>query len=103
MGLLTVRLVAAGDALTGTSQSELATAAGMPVDVLRLLESSGSAGIADDQSQALIRALERFGSVIVPEGNGVGAGVPLKFTRQDARQIGRLNSEGGPARSDDVP
>jgi hypothetical protein len=33
----------------------------------------------------------------------MGAGVRLKFTRQDARQIGRLETEGGVARSDDVP
>ena len=33
----------------------------------------------------------------------MGAGVRLKFTRQDVKQIGRLENEGGFARSDDVP
>jgi hypothetical protein len=100
---LTGRLVAAGRALTGVSLSELATASGLPLEMLRLLESSGAAWIPDEDSQALGRALESFGAVIVPEGDGMGAGVRLKFTRQDARQIGRMETEGGTARSDDVP
>lgn len=33
----------------------------------------------------------------------MGAGVRLKFTRQDVKQIDRLESEGGIVRSDDVP
>ena len=103
IGRLTGRLVAAGRALTGVSQSELANAAGIPPEMLHLLESSGAAWIPDDKAQALGRALETFGAVIVPEGDGMGAGVRLKFTRQDARQIGRLETEGGVVRSDDVP
>ena len=102
-GRLTGRLVAAGRALTGISESELASAAGIPLEMLRLLESSGAAWIPDDRSEALARAWETFGAVVVPEGDGMGAGVRLKFTRQDVRQIGRLETEGGVARSDDVP
>ena len=102
-GRLTGRLVAAGRALIGVGQSELAAAAGIPVETLRQLESSGAAWIRDNESQALSRALEKFGAVIVPEDNGMGAGVRLKFTRQDTRQIGRLETEGGVTRSDDVP
>lgn len=100
---MTGRLVVAGRALTGISQSELASAARIPEEVLRLLESSGAAFVPDDESRALSRALETFGIVIVPEADGMGAGVRLKFTRQDTRQIGRLENEGGAARSDDVP
>jgi hypothetical protein len=88
-GRLTGRLVAAGRALTGVSHSELATAAGIPLEMLRDLESSGAAWIPDNESQALGRALGTFGAVIVPERDGMGAGVRLKFTGQDARQIGR--------------
>lgn len=102
-GRLTGRLLAAGRALTGVSQNELATTAGVPLEMVRILESSGAAWIPDNESQALGRALETFGAVIVPEGDGMGAGVRLKFTRQDTRQIGRLETEGGVARSDDVP
>jgi len=47
--------------------------------------------------------LETFGAVVISEGDGMGAGVRLKFTRQDVKQLGRLESEGGFARSDDVP
>jgi transcriptional regulator with XRE-family HTH domain len=100
---LTGRLVAAARALTGISQSELAIGSGISLEMLRLLESSGAAWVPDDESQALGRALETFGVVTIPEGDGMGAGVRLKFTRQDVRQIGRLESEGGSARSDDVP
>jgi hypothetical protein len=103
MGRLTGRLVAAGRALTGVSQTELANAAGIPLETLRRFESSGAAWIFANESQALGRALETFGAVIISEGDGMGAGVRLKFTRQDVRQIGRLESEGGVARSDDVP
>ena len=102
-GRLTGRLVAAARALTGVSPGDLATTSGVSLETLRLLESSGAAWIPDDESQMLGRALETFGVAIVPEGDGMGAGVRLKFTRQDARQIGRLETEGGVARSDDVP
>ena len=102
-GQLTGRLVAAARALVGVSQDQLATASGIPPEMLRHLESSGAAWIPADESQVLGRALEAFGAVIIPEGDGMGAGVRLKFTRQDARQIGRLETEGGVTRSDDVP
>lgn len=48
-------------------------------------------------------ALERFGTLLVQEGDGLGAGVRLKFTRLDVKQIARMEGEGGPALSDDVP
>lgn len=100
---LTGRLVAAARALTGVSQSDLAISSGVALETLRLLESNGAAWLPDVDSRALYRALERYGAVIIAEGDGMGAGVRLKFTRQDVRQIGRLETEGGIARSDDVP
>lgn len=100
---LTGRLVAAGRALTGVSQGEFAKAAGLPLEILRVLESSGAAFIPPDKSETLHQALGTFGVVVVPEGGGLGAGVRLKFTRQDTKQIGRLETEGGIVRSDDVP
>ena len=33
----------------------------------------------------------------------MGAGVRLKFTRQDVKHINRLEGEGGMVRSDDAP
>jgi hypothetical protein len=100
---LTGRLVAAARALTGISRNDLATAAGIPLDTLALLESSGAAWIPDNEAEALCPALEKFGAVIVPEGDGMGAGVRLKFTRQDVKQIVRLENEGGATRPDDFP
>jgi hypothetical protein len=39
----------------------------------------------------------------VEETDGMGAGVRLKFTRTDVRQIARLENEGGVVGSDDAP
>jgi hypothetical protein len=100
---LTGRLLAAGRALAGISVAELATASGMPVETVQLLEANGAAWIQGARAAALLAALETFGIVIIREGDGMGAGVRLKFTRQDTRQIGRLENEGGMARPDDVP
>jgi hypothetical protein len=47
--------------------------------------------------------LETFGAVFIPESDGIGAGVRLKFMRQDVRQISRLEGEGGIVADDDVP
>ncbi len=101
---ITGRQIAAARALTGVSQSDLANAAKLSLAALKRMEASGSASPGTSESlQAVRRALEEFGAVFIPEGDGLGGGVRLKFTRLDVKQIGRLESEGGPARSDDVP
>jgi hypothetical protein len=100
---LTGRLVAAARALTGVSRSDFADAAGISPERFQLLETSGSSWIPEDESQSLHRVLEMYGAVIIPEENGMGAGVRLKFTRNDVRQITRLENEGGVTRPDDVP
>jgi len=41
--------------------------------------------------------------IVIEESDGMGAGVRLKFTRQDVRQIARLEGEGGIVGSDDAP
>ena len=48
------------------------------------------------------RGLQHYGVVIIEESGGMGAGVRLKFTRQDVRQISRLEGEGGIVGSDDA-
>lgn len=100
---LSGRVIAAGRALAGISQKELAVAADLPEDTFRLLEASGAAWAADENTPALCQALESFGVAVIQEGDGMGAGVRLKFTRQDTRQIGRLEGEGGVVGSDHVP
>jgi transcriptional regulator with XRE-family HTH domain len=98
------RQIAAARLLTGVSRAELAAAAGIPVDTLKRLEASGSAIFPGEMKATVIRqALENFGVIFLFEEQGIGAGVRLKFTRLDTRQIGRLENEGGVVREDDVP
>lgn len=101
---LTGRLVAAARALAGISREDFAKAARVSPDTIAAIEANGSAWLhTDDDARAAHRALEHFGIVIVEEGGGMGAGVRLKFTRQDVKQLARLEGEGGPARADDAP
>ena len=100
---LTGRLVAAGRNLAGIGQDELAKAAGVSIEKVRLTEAAGSAWLSEEASLAFMRALESFGAIFIPDSDEMGAGVRLKFTRDDVKQIGRLESEGGPPLPDDVP
>jgi transcriptional regulator with XRE-family HTH domain len=98
------RLIAAGRALVGVSQADFATACGLDVDTLCRLEAGGSAWVnSDAEVEAVARGMNHFGVMIVEETDGMGAGVRLKFTRADVRQIARLESEGGVVGSDDAP
>jgi len=101
---ITGRLVAAARALVGVSQKDFAAAAGLSVESLSLIEGSNSAWLHSERDiEAVSRALEHFGVVVIGEADGMGAGVRLKFTRQDVKQIARLEGEGGIVRSDDAP
>ncbi|MGE0338843.1 MAG: XRE family transcriptional regulator [Xanthobacteraceae bacterium] len=101
---LSGRLVAAARALAGISREDFAKAARVPEATIAAIEAHGSAWLhTDSDAEAAHRALEHFGVVIVEEGGGMGAGVRLKFTRQDVKQLARLEGEGGPARADDAP
>ena len=98
------RVVAAARALVGVSQGDFAVACGLGVDTLCRLEAGGSAWISDEADvEALTRGMNHFGVVVVGETADMGAGVRLKFTRADVRQIARLESEGGIVGSDDAP
>ena len=97
------RQIAAARGLTGISKADFATAAGLPVDTLRLIEGSGSALVGHEYEAAVMRGLEHFGVILIHEADGMGAGVRLKFTRQDVRQMARLEGEGGIIGSDDAP
>ena len=55
-----------------------------------------------DVIRTLKKTLENLGAVFIEE-NGGGAGVRLKFTRADARQISRMENEGGMPGSNAVP
>lgn len=101
---VTGRLIAAARALTGISAKDLATTSGVSIETLRQMEASGGAWLQPGADlDAVKRALETFGAIFIPESEGIGAGVRLKFLRQDVRQIGRLETEGGIVADDDVP
>jgi transcriptional regulator with XRE-family HTH domain len=101
---VTGRLIAAARALTGLSAKDLATTSGVSIETLRQMEASGGAWLQPGADlDAVKRALETFGVIFIPESDGIGAGVRLKFLRQDVRQIGRLETEGGIVADDDVP
>ena len=101
---MTGRLVSAARALTGVSQEDFAAAAGLDVEALYLMEAGGSAWLSSERdAEAVSRGFAHFGVIVVEESDGMGAGVRLKFTRQDVKQIARLEGEGGVVRSDDAP
>ncbi len=98
------RVITAARGLAGVSQADFARAAGLSLDQLDRVERGGSAFVAEAwATEALLRGLEHFGVVLLPETQDFGAGVRLKFTRQDVRQLVRLESEGGVVASDDAP
>jgi transcriptional regulator with XRE-family HTH domain len=98
------RLIAAARALVGVSRADFAAACGLSVGVLSRLEAGGSAWVSSDADvEAVTRGMSHFGVMIVEETEGMGAGVRLKFTRTDVRQIARLEGEGGIVGSDDAP
>ena len=101
---MTGRLIAAARALAGVSPEDFAVAAGVSVEAIALMEANGSAWVqSENDIEALGRAFEKFGVLVIDEEDGMGAGVRLKFTRQDVKQILRLEDEGGIVRSDDAP
>lgn len=101
---MTGRLIAAARALAGISREDFAGAAGIPAETIALMEANGSASLhSEDDAEAISRSFDRFGVVVIGEDDGMGAGVRLKFTRQDVKQIARLEGEGGIVGSDDAP
>lgn len=101
---MTGRLVAAARALTGISQADFAAAAGLPIEALRLIVANGSAWLSSKRdAEAVSSGLTHFGVIVIGESDGMGAGVRLKFIRQDVKQIGLLEGEGGIVKSDDAP
>ena len=98
------RLIAAARALVGVSRADFAAACGLSAGVLSRLEAGGSAWVSSDADvEAVTQGMSHFGVMIVEETDGMGAGVRLKFTRTDVRQIARLEGEGGIVGSDDAP
>jgi hypothetical protein len=98
------RVIAAARTLAGIGEADFAAAAGLPLESLRGMEAGGSAYLRTERDvEAVRRGLEHFGLIVLEESDGMGAGVRLKFTRQETKQIGRLENEGGIIGSDDAP
>ena len=101
---MTGRLVAAARALAGVSKASFADAGGLSAATIGSLERGGSAWIVSPEHVEGVRgAMNHFGILLIDEADGLGAGVRLKFTRQDVRQVARLEGEGGIIGSDDAP
>lgn len=101
---MTGRVVSAARALAGIGQADFAAAAGLSLETLSRIEAGGSMPVIPEREiAALYRGLEHFGVLLIEESDGMGAGVRLKFTRQDVRHLARLEGEGGIVGSDDAP
>lgn len=101
---VTGRIVAAGRTLAGIGREDFARISGIPAQKIAVFEAGGSAWLPTAQDvEAVMRALDHFGIVVVDEDDNLGAGVRLKFTRRDVGQIMRLEGEGGIVASDDAP
>jgi len=80
---------------------KVADLAGLAPEALTAFE-RGKVDPGAEARAALRAALERGGAVFIEEADGLGLGVRLKWSRRDARQLNRLENEGGPVADDDV-
>ena len=90
----------AARALLEWTESQLAEAARVDVEVVRQLEARVRRPSSDEQWR-IRKALEDGGAVFIAE-NGGGVGARLKFNRKDVRAINRWEQEGGTAGEDDI-
>ena len=90
---LTGRLIAAGRALASIGQEDFSAIVGLSAETLNLMEANGSAWIQEDHARMIRWGLDQIGIIVIEESDGMGAGVRLKFTRQDVKQVMRLENE----------
>lgn len=86
-------------------RDKVARLANIDVEALTAFE-RGKVDPGEATRDALRAVLEQAGAAFIDEDSpgtpGGGVGVRLKWTRKDARQINRMESEGGPVGDDDV-
>lgn len=99
--VLTPKFSIAARALAEIDQSQLAAQAGLPVAAIADFE-AGVQSLDGPALGKLIEALDHFGVELLPE-NDAGAGLRLKFNRQETSQILGWEGEGGAAAEDEVP
>lgn len=97
---ITGPLCRAARALVQWPRRQLAADSGVPKPAIRAFE-TGDVDPGDAAKAALRQALERAGAVFIDEDD-LGAGVRLRFTARDVRQLRRLEGEGGSVGDDDV-
>jgi hypothetical protein len=100
MPILTPELCHAARALVKADQALLSETSGFPLNLLRRFE-SGIETPPQCVLSALKSALEELGAVFLPE-DGNGAGVRLKFDREERQEIVGWEGEGGSAADDNV-
>lgn len=92
----------AARALADLTRDALADLSGVDAEVIarfeRRLAKPDPSVVSNLQS-----CLEEAGVVFLPEDEGGGLGVRLKFTAAETRRIATLENEGGIVRQDDVP
>lgn len=99
--VLTPQFSIAARALAKIDQAQLADQAGLTVSSLADFE-AGVQPLDEPALAKLIEAIEHFGVEFLPE-NDTGAGLRLKFNRQETAQILNWEGEGGTSGDDEVP
>jgi hypothetical protein len=97
---ITGPLCRAARALVQWPRKQLASEAGVAKLEIRAFE-TGDIDPGDEAKAALKHALEAVGAVFIDEGE-LGAGVRLRFTAKDVKQLRRREGEGGQVGEDDV-
>jgi len=100
--IITGALIRSARALVEVSRRKLSIRSGVAETDIAKFETE-SLPLKNADREALKDALEEFGAVFMPESNGRGVGVRLKFADADALYLARLEGEGGIAADDWVP
>jgi transcriptional regulator with XRE-family HTH domain len=97
---LTAAQCRAARALIDWSQAQLSQSASIDINTISDFEKRFRA--ADETTRRRLRAaLEAAGVMFISE-NGGGAGVRLKFSREEVWEVNRWEEEGGKAGEDDI-
>ncbi|HTU65573.1 MAG TPA: hypothetical protein VMF52_06475 [Steroidobacteraceae bacterium] len=97
---LTASQCRAGRALIEWSQQQLSQAAS--IDVSTIADFEKRLRKADETTRRRLRAALETGGVVFIAENGGGAGVRLKFSREEVWEVNRWEDEGGVTGEDDI-
>ena len=97
---LTAAQCRAGRALIDWSQAQLSQSASIDIQTITEFEKRFRA--ADETTRRRLRATLEAAGVVFISDNGGGAGVRLKFSREEVWEVNRWEGEGGVAGEDDI-